>query len=286
MARTARTRTRARVAVPVALALTLAPTLAACSDDSAGPETGADVEDVVEEEPTEDEALVEEEPSEDEGAVEDEALVEDEGAVGGTFQEQSESLVGQSVTVSGTVTEIVSDSAIRIGEATDDSLLVLGVSAPLADLGLDPFDETLVEDERIVQVTGTVRRYDPVEFTEEFGEDFEGLYDDSEGENVIVADNVDTLTGEEVTVAGEVSEVVSDVAFRLAGVGWDVLILDAAQAAAEEGEAVQVMGTVRRFEILTIEEEFGTDLDDELYTDFEGQLVLVADSIDPIELEQ
>lgn len=267
------TRTRARIAVPMALALTLTG-LAACSDDSAGPETGADVEDVIEEEPTEDEGLVE-----DEG-------VADEDALGGSFQDRSESLVGQTVTVSATVTELVSDSAIRIGESTDDSLLVLGVSAPLADLGLDPVDETLVEDERIVQVTGTVRRYDPVEFTEEFGEDFDGLYEESEGQNVIVADSVDTLTGEEITVAGEVSEVVSDVAFRLAGVGWDVLILDAAMNSAEEGEAVQVSGTVRRFEILTIEEELGADLDDELYVDFEDQLVLVADSIEPVELQQ
>lgn len=272
MALAARTRARARIAVPVALAMFMAP-LAACSDDSAGPETGADVEDVVVEEPTEDEAL-----------VEDEAV--DEGVLGGTFQEQSESLVDQTVTVSATVTEIVSDSAIRIGASTDDSLLVIGVGTPLADLGLDPFDETLVEDERVVQVTGTVRRYDPVEFTEEFGEDFDGLYEESEGQNVIVADSIDTLTGEEVTVAGEVSEIISDVAFRLAGVGWDVLILDSGQAAAEEGEAVQVTGTVRRFEIVTIEEEFGTDLDDELYTDFEGQLVLVADSIEPTDLPQ
>ncbi len=277
MALTTRTRTRARIAAPVALAMFMVP-LAACSDDSAGPEAGADVEDVIEEEPTEEEALVEDE------AVDEESV--DEGVLGGTFQEQSESLVDQTVTVSATVTEIVSDSAIRIGESTDDSLLVLGVGTPLADLGLDPADESLVEEERIVQVTGTVRRYDPVEFTEEFGEDFAGLYDDSEGQNVIVADSVDTLTGEEVTVAGEVSEVVSDVAFRLAGVGWDVLILDSAQAAAVEGEAVQVSGTVRRFEILTLEEEFGTDLDDELYTDFEGQLVLVADSIEPTDLEQ
>lgn len=281
MALTTRTAgTRARIALPVALALALTPTLAACSDDSAGPEAGADVEDVIEEEPTEEDELVEDE------LVEDEEVVEEEAAVGGSFQEQSEPLVGQSVTVSATVTEVVSDTAIRIGEDTDDSLLVLSVGGPLADLGLDPVDETLVDDERIVQVTGTVRRYDPVEFTEEFGEDFDGLYDDAEGQNVIVADSVDTLTGEDITVAGEVSEVVSDVAFRLAGVGWDVLILDSAMGAAEEGEAVQVMGTVRRFELLTIEEELGTDLDDELYVDFEDQLVLVADSIEPTDLQQ
>lgn len=53
-----------------------------------------------------------------------------------------------------------------------------------------------------------------------------------------------------------------------------------------EGDPVQVTGTVRRFELLTIEEELGTDLDDGLYTDFEGRLVLVADSIEPTELQE
>lgn len=280
MTRTARTRTRASIAAPVALALTLTAGLAACSEDSAGPEAGADVEDVVEEEPTAEGELVEDE------ATAEESMTEEGGVLGGTFQEQSEPLVGQTVTVSATVTEYLSEDAIRIGAETGDSLLVLGVDQPLADLGLDPVDASLVEDERVVQVTGTVRRYDPVEFTEEFGEDFDGLYDNAEGQNVIVADSVDTLTGEDITVAGEVSEVVSDVAFRLAGVGWDVLIVDSADSAAGEGEAVEVMGTVRRFELLTIEEELGEDLDDELYVDYEGQLVLVADSIEPADVQQ
>jgi hypothetical protein len=50
-----------------------------------------------------------------------------------------------------------------------------------------------------------------------------------------------------------------------------------------EGVPVQVMGTVREFELPAIEEEVGFDLDDEAFEDFEGRPAIVAQSISPID---
>ena len=270
--------TRARVAIPMAATLALAGVLAGCSDDSAGPDTGADVEDVVEEEAVEQESL-ENEPLEEDVAAEEEP-------VGGGLAEEADTLVGQQVTVSATVVEVVSENAIRIGEGTSESLLVLSASGALSEMGLEDA-ETAAENEAVVQVTGTVRQFDPVTFEEEYGIGYtDPLYEAYEGENVIVADSVTTLAGESVSVAGEVNQLVSTVAFRLGGVGWNVLVVDAEQAAVDVGEAVQVDGTVRRFEQVAIEEELGVDLDDALYEPFEGQLVLVADSVSPTTLSE
>lgn len=272
--------TRTRVALPLAAAFAAAGALSACSDDSAGPETGADVEDVIEEEPLEEEPLEEE-------LVEEEPL-EEEAEAGGGFAEEAGALVGQTVTVSATVTELVSENAMRIGEETSESLLVLTAGGTLSELGLeDP--EAAAENEAVVQVTGTVARFDPETVEADYGIGYtaaDPIYEPYAGENVIIADSITTITGEEVTVAGVVNELVSTVAFRLGGVGWDVLVLDAEQAAVAEGDAVEVAGTVRRFEIATIEEELGSDLDDALYEDFEGQLVLVADSVSPATLPE
>ena len=266
------------------LMVALAALLAACNDDSAGPETGADVEDVAQEEPVAEEPLEEEPTAEDpadvEGTVEEEAT----GETG--LADEAQSFVGQQVTVSATISEVVSPAAFRIGgeDFGGQSLLVLSApAADFTDLGLE-LDQELVDSEAVVQVTGTVRQFDIAEFEEEFGVDYDdAVFEPFEGENVIVADRVVTLTGQEVTVAGEVETVLSTVAFRLAGVGWDVLVLDAQQAAVSESDFVQVTGTVRRFDLATFEQEFGTDLDDALYEPFEGDLVLVAQSVQPAE---
>jgi len=266
--------------------------LAACGDDSAGPEQGADIEDVAQEAPAVGEPLVDGEPLEEEGLAEEglaEEPLEEEAieadAPGRTgLATEAQSFVGQKVTVSATVSEMVSPAAFRIGgeDFGGESLLVL--SAPAADFTEMGFDlnEQMVNDETVAQVTGTVRRFDIAGFEDEFGVDYDdALYTEFEGENVIVADRVSTLTGQELTVAGEVESVLSTVAFRLAGVGWDVLVLDAQQATVAESDYVQVTGTVRRFDLATLEQDLGSDLDDALYEDFEGDLVLVAQNVQP-----
>ncbi len=42
------------------------------------------------------------------------------------------------------------------------------------------------------------------------------------------------------------------------------------------GEEVRVNGVVRTFNLLRFERDFGVDLDDNLYSDWEGQPVIIA----------
>ncbi len=88
-----------------------------------------------------------------------------------------------------------------------------------------------------------------------------------------------TLPGESITIAGEVTAVLSTVAFQLAGAGWTVVVLDAQHAQVHSGDYVQVQGTVRQLDIAELEEEFGLDLDDKLYEAYTGDLVLVAEKV-------
>lgn len=240
------------LAAPVAIATAF--TLTACSDDSAGPEAGTDVEDVAESDPDE--------------------------------NDPGSELLGQTVTVSGQIDEIVDETAFRLGGdgLAGDSVLVVSASEPFAHLGIE-LTEELAEQDRVLQVTGTVQEFVEEDLEEEFDVDYDDeLYEEFEGENVIVADQVETLPGESLTIAGEVSDVLSPVAFRLAGAGWDVVVLDAEQAAVNPGEYLQVQGTVRQFDIAELEEELGTDLDDEAYSVYEGDLVLVAQDVTPAEV--
>lgn len=235
------------------LAVVAAIGLAACDDDSAGPEQATDVEDVAEADPDEN----------------------DPGA----------ELLGQAVTVSGEISEIVDQGAFRIGgdDLGGEAVTVVSPMGGFGDMGVD-ITEEMVANDTVLQVTGTVRQFNVAELEDEFGVDYDDeRYEDVEGEAVIVADQVVTLPGETLTIAGRVSGLLSTVSFQLAGAGWTVVVLDAQQAAVEAGDYVQVQGTVRQLDVAELEEEFGTDLDDAVYEPYVGDLVLVAESVTPVE---
>lgn len=240
------------IAAPIALAAAV--TLTGCGDDSAGPEQDTTVEDVAEADPDENDM-----PGDD--------------------------LLGQSVTVSGEITEVVDDSAFWLGSGGgwfEDGAPVVSTSGDFTEFDIeDP--EGMVEADTILQVTGTVEEFVLLDFEEEWGIDLDDdTFEDLEGEAVIVAEDVTTLAGESVAISGEVHELLSTVAFRLAGAGWSVVVLDAERAAVEAGDDVEVTGTVRQMNITEIEEDYGVDLDDALYGDYEGQLVLVAETVEPV----
>ncbi len=127
------------------------------------------------------------------------------------------------------------------------------------------------------------RVFDESKFKDEFGIDYDDeIVDEHEGEHVLVADRISTLAGERVKVAGDVSDLISTVAFRLDGVGWDVVVIDAADAKVDLSDFVQVTGTVQRFDLQSVEKELGRDLQDDLYDSFDGDLVLVADKVENV----
>lgn len=240
------------VVAPLVLAASVV--LVGCSDDSAGPEQGADVEDVAEADPTEND-------------------------------QEGPDLLGQTVTVSGEATEVVDPSAFVIGGDAlgGDGALVLSSTGTFEDFGT-PVSQDTVGSDTVLQVTGTVQELVVVDLEEEYGVDFDDeALEEWEGDAVIVADQIASLPGETITVAGNVTELLSTVSFQLAGSGWTVVVLDADQAAVEPDEYVQVQGTVRQLDIVELEEEFGLDLDDAVYDPYAGDLVLVAENVMPAE---
>lgn len=234
------TRRRRAAGVPIALAGALA--LTGCGD-SAGPEEGTTAEDVADAEPDEDPVLL-----------------------------------GRDVTISAAADEVIGEGAVVLdaGDATDE-LLVLAADGTFEAL---ESAEEIVDEERVLQVHGTVRRLDVAGLEEELGLDWDDdELEDWEGEAVLVADRLDTLAGESLTFAGDVTELLGTTAFRVAGSGWDVVVLDAEQAEVEVGDYVQVSGTVRQFELSAVEAEYGAELEEVVYEPFVGELVFVADTV-------
>ena len=172
--------------------------LAACSEDSAGPEVG--------EVTLEDLQGIEEQV----GALEERVgVLEEEGAGAGAGagvgeeaeaeegQEiftDAESLIGQEGTVSGAVTEVITiasdvGSAFRIGGNTGEPVAVLSANPP-AELEVDD----------VVRVSGTVVRVQRDTFEEDFGiaedelfDDPDAFFEEEEGQAAVAADSIEVL---------------------------------------------------------------------------------------------
>ena len=157
---------------------------------------------------------------------------------------------------------------------------------------------------------GTVRRIVLSDVERELGVDLDdGLFDDFDGKPAIVArsvrmmaeaeefDDEERFLGRTVTVVGEVSEVIDPRTFRMGGddgflgIGEDdgLLVIGARTLPqwagsdireddldALEDRTVVATGTMRRFVLVEVEQEFDLDLDDEVYLEFEDEPVLVA----------
>lgn len=94
-----------------------------------------------------------------------------------------------------------------------------------------------------------------------------------------------SLVGRQVTVSGNVSDIVGRNALRLGGddFGGDgILVIQASGAGAgiTEGDNVRVTGTVRDYEAAAFNRELGSDaFDDNLYNPWVEENVLVASTV-------
>lgn len=100
-------------------------------------------------------------------------------------------------------------------------------------------------------------------------------------------DDVTTYTGQEVTLSAEVSETISPDAFAIAGAVDPLLIVESQEIPPlDDGQVVQVTGTVQEgFDVVSVEEELGVDLEDEAFADFEGDPYIMATSGEVLEQE-
>jgi hypothetical protein len=108
-----------------------------------------------------------------------------------------------------------------------------------------------------------------------------------------ITDNPQEYYGSTVTVSGQIGELIGPRAFTIGtedDVGGGTLLVVGAKQLPEiiEGEAeevatgdvVQVSGPVQEFNIAEIEDEFGFDLEDGLFSEYEGDPVVVANTVD------
>ncbi len=109
-----------------------------------------------------------------------------------------------------------------------------------------------------------------------------------------ITDNPAEYLGETVMVSGEVDQMIGTRAFTIGGqefLGGDTLLAVSARPLPTVGDRptneavltndiVQVTGPVRRFNITEFEESLGIDLDNALFTRYEGQPAVVANSVD------
>lgn len=111
-------------------------------------------------------------------------------------------------------------------------------------------------------------------------EDVSSGLDSTEGTGL---ENAETLVGQTVTVRSAVQETVGDSSFLLeTDSGESILVVNATTApfsVPTEEIPVQVTGEVADFVQVDVENEFGLELDDATYEEYEGQPAIIADSL-------
>jgi hypothetical protein len=131
----------------------------------------------------------------------------------------------------------------------------------------DVVEEDAVEDEPVAEDDAAVEPYD-------------GVYDTA------FYEDYDSYVGEEVTLSADVNEIVSEKSFTIAGtddttVEALLVLADGQMEEVTPGLTVSVTGTVMEsFDLPTVEEETGLDLEDDAFTDFDGENYVVAESVD------
>ncbi|MBE9127139.1 MULTISPECIES: hypothetical protein [unclassified Coleofasciculus] len=99
-----------------------------------------------------------------------------------------------------------------------------------------------------------------------------------------VAENTESVIGQEITVRSLVGEAVGKSGFVMnTEEDKPILVINATGTVftlpAEEDMPVQATGQVAQFVLADVEKEYGLDLEDELYVDYEEQPAIIAQSL-------
>lgn len=155
-------------------------------------------------------------------------------------------------------------TTIRSRAMTLGAVLALAVGA-----GACADDDVAVDEPEVV---------DEVDITDE-GTD-EGTDEAVEGQ---IFDDPDEFLDQQVTVSGDVTEVVNEpYAFLLAAEGTQepsILVVSAGDTEVQPGDNVTVSGTAREFSLTSVEADFGFDLPDEQFTEHEGDTFVRAEQV-------
>lgn len=105
--------------------------------------------------------------------------------------------------------------------------------------------------------------------------------DDTAVEQAEEAPGIQLVDGEQVTIEGEVQEVLSPNSFTLGG--DETLVFSSENFDVDDDDIVEVTGTVQPFVIADVEQDFDLDFDDDLFVDYENELSVSADSVSIVE---
>ncbi len=212
-----------------------------------------------------------------------------------------EAYIGQTATVTGEVSSLINAQAFRMNEDNlldiGDEILVLYVQdTPMINL----------TEETSVRVTGTVTNFVQADIENQYGFDLDDtLFAEFEDRPAIIADEIDLVAtvseiadepeayiGNLVTVRGDVAEVIGAQAFRMNDPAFlsddSLLVLTSNQdMVVNEGDSVEVTGTIERFDIAIIERQ-ASDAEnlDELFSDMTDEVMLQAQNVEMIQPEQ
>ncbi len=225
--------------------------------------------------------------------------------------------VGQTVTVSGAVNDVIGPRAFTLGGDElygDAELLVVSAKDIPTPQARTPGEALLSRD--VVQVTGPVSLFNLAEFERDVGVDLDDIaFEDWAGKPAVIAQSLDltpfvaqseavgegltnitldkitenpaAFAGQRVVVDGGVNVVLNENAFTIADNTLldtnEMLVLNATGQALERAlaanEPVIVLGTVRTFNLAELEQDLGYDLQDDMFTDYEGKPVIVAGNV-------
>lgn len=215
--------------------------------------------------------------------------------------EQTQKLIGKTVTIRGAVDEIKSESVFALA----DELYFGGQRVLIIDRsGILP---ELPENDIEVQVTGKVDRVITSNTLEnqdlDLSPDVVRLYKDRPAiiaESIILSPSPGEITENPqnyynipVAVKGKVEEVLDNNTFTLSeynlGGGKDLLVLSVApQSTPETNAEIFARGSVRPFSLAELEREYNLNLNPELkqrlQSEYSQQAVLVIDKITPAEV--
>ncbi|HEV2106865.1 MAG TPA: hypothetical protein VGR16_01235 [Thermomicrobiales bacterium] len=217
---------------------------------------------------------------------------------------------GRTVTISARVQEVHSPRLMTIG---NDAFFVGDTVLVAAPAGSPPWLEAM-EDDTVIRVTGVVRKAEPETWID-LGIETAAVPSDYQGKAVLVAESVelnppseirpgdkefasdtdgydigitaydlthngDAYLGQTVVVSGEVEDRFLTLHAFLLGDDRFLVISKEPQPELFVEATAYVTGQVRRFHLKEIEAELGVDLDDQLLAEFEGDVFLLARTVE------
>lgn len=222
------------------------------------------------------------------------ASVGEARAEGGLGQEALRGRVGQNVTVTGEVPEILGPNAFTLGgeDIGENPVLVVSASKPNVQEG----DKLRVQAKVIrFSVPGVEQDLDLDFVDNEFAE-FDGdpalqasmvqraaaAGVGDGGQGGAAQESLDGRIGQTVDLRGEVATIVGPNAFTVGGdaIGENpILVVSAMNPDVQAGDTVRIRGKVIRFSVPGVERDFDLDLVDNEFEDFDGDPAVQAASV-------